>query len=112
MPDQVTLPVPSPLDRKNTPADCQCNGRHAPQRFLLVEEYHHDKRSQHRIHEMKGGGHTARHELIPPKEEYCGTVVKACQQQKRQYLLTAYAERLLVEQQYACQCQHGEKKTI
>ena len=54
----------------------------------------------------------ARHELIPPKEEYCGTVVKACQQQKRQYLLTAYAERLLVEQQYACQCQHGEKKTI
>ncbi len=55
MPDQ-TLPVPSPLDRKKYAGYCQCNGRHAPQRFLLVEEYHHDKRSQHRIHEMKGGG--------------------------------------------------------
>lgn len=78
----------------------------------IMEENHHDERGQHRIHEMKGGSHTARHELISPKEENGGTVVKARQQQKRQYLFTADAERLLVEQQYARQCQHGEKKAV
>ena len=56
MPDRWRFPYRLRWTGKNTPATASAMAAMRRHKFLLVEEYHHDKRSQHRIHEMKGGG--------------------------------------------------------
>ena len=61
---------------------------------------------------MNGSSYSASHELISPEQKNSGTVIQECQQEKWKYLFPADAERLLVEQQYTGQCQHGKEETV